>query len=326
MNVRKYSELLDRFFSGNTSPEENDMLFRLFKEELPDGKFDEYSNFKWQTSPEVLTDEIKDKIKASIFRKIRSERRKSRSVRTVRFWAFSAAAAAVVAISVIFGYALAELRTPVQKFEICADRGQKSMAVLPDGTRVWLNSASRISYTSSYNIRDRKIELDGEAFFDVAENKDMPFDVVAGMMTVRALGTKFNVKSFAEEKKITAVLVEGRVKAFSDEKEVFLDPWQQVVLDTDTGSMHKSDVVNRNNPVPWRQNSILFEGETLEQVAVMLERMYNVDVVLSEDVSSYSYTGLISNNSLMNVLDLISGTSPVEYSIYGNVVKFTSRK
>lgn len=326
MSIRKYAELLDRFFAGNTTSEENEVLFRLLKEEMPDENFEEYSRFKWQNAPEALTDEVKDEIKSSIVRKIRSERRKSWSVRSLRFWLASAGAAAAVVLSVMFGYALAEWSGPVQKFEICAERGQKSMATLPDGTRVWLNSASRISYTSAYNRKDRKIELDGEAFFDVAENEDIPFDVVAGKMTVRALGTKFNVKSFSEEKRVTAVLVEGRIRAFSDSQEVILEPWQQVVLDAETGDMKKSDITNRNNPVPWRQNSILFEGETLEQVAAVLERMYNVDVVLSEDVSSYSYTGLISNNSLMNVLELISGTSPVDYSIYGNVVKFTSRK
>lgn len=320
MTTENYRDLLDRFFSGKTTSEENASL-RAMLGESPDEYFERYSREVWNGAPDVLTENLKEEMKEELLHRIRAEKSRGRHYSWLKY----IAVAASVCAAAIFGYMYADYSADVQTFEITAERGQKSSVTLPDGTVVWLNSASTIAYTSDYNSKNREISLNGEAYFDVAKNRKLPFDVKAGDLTVRALGTQFNVKAFPEDRKVTATLVEGCISASSGDSQMVLKPWQQVVLDRRTGGMLKSEVTNRNNPVPWRQNEILFEGENLKQVALILERMYNVEVLVTDDVADYSYTGLISNNSLSNVLELISGTSPVRYTMHGNVIKFAAK-
>ena len=233
------------------------------------------------------------------------------------------AVAASVAVAAVAGYSAHDILKPVQEFEVVAERGHKSMVTLPDGTVVWLNSDSRLTYTSDYNSKVRDIFLDGEAYFDVAKNPDIPFVVDAGEVRVRALGTKFNVRAYHDEMSIRTTLVEGKVLASSGDDDVVLSPCQEAVYERRTGELSAADAPNADHLVPWRANEIYLDGMTLASVSRMLERMYNVDVVFSDSsVAGYTYTGLIRNSSLMNVLELISGTSPVKYRMNGNTIKF----
>ncbi|MCM1178051.1 MAG: FecR domain-containing protein [Bacteroides sp.] len=327
MDRKRYKYLLDRFFDGETTPEENELLHSVLGEGM-DTRFEEYSKDKWDANHYAMPEFRKEMMKADILRRIHAEEdyRRHGRMKLLKTAAAGLAVAASIAVAAIAGYRFHDMSQPVQEFEVVAERGQKSMVTLPDGTKVWLNSGSRLAYTSAYNSKNREIFLNGEAYFDVAKNRELPFDVNAGGMTVRALGTKFNVKAFPEDGKVAATLVEGCISATSGDASIVLQPWQQAVLDSRTGKMLKTEVVNRNNPVPWRQNEILFEGENLRQVGAMLERMYNVKVLIADDIADYSYTGLISNNSLTNVLELISGTSPVRYTMHGNVIKFNATK
>ncbi len=140
---------------------------------------------------------------------------------------------------------------------------------------------------------------------------------------MRALGTKFNVRAYHDEMSIRTTLVEGKVLASSGDDDVVLSPCQEAVYERSTGELSAADAPNADHLVPWRANEIYLDGMTLASVSRMLERMYNVDVVFSDSsVAGYTYTGLIRNSSLMNVLELISGTSPVKYRMNGNTIKF----
>ena len=300
MDINKYSDLIERFFLGTTSPEENRILREMPEQEM-EALFDEYSR-------EIHTTD-------------NTMRRTARkAVRPVWY----IAAAACVCAAAVLGYTAAVYTTPVQTFEVVADKGQKSSVTLPDGTEVTLNSASRITYRSDYNRKNRTVSLDGEAYFEVARNEKLPFTVRASGMDVTALGTEFNVKAYEEDPEITATLIKGSIRTDMAGKSEILTPNQYIVLDKASG---RTETVTAENPeylVPWKDNELLFSGETLREIAVVLERMYNMEVIFKDDsVGDFSYTGLIRNSSLLNVLELISGTSPVRYVISGNVIAFS---
>ena len=327
MEKNAYKNIIDGLFGWTISDEELDLLDRTLGGS-PDSDFDEYCRSHWDKSQHTVSGQGDfPKIKADIMRRIATEEdfiRRTKRRKMPLFLKIAAVAASLV-VAVLSGYFISEADHKIQVYEVLADRGQKSMVTLPDGSRIWLNSASKITYTSDFNSKNRNITLEGEAYFDVAKNNELPFVVSTDDMSVTALGTEFNVKSYEEDECVTATLVGGRIRTEAGGLEVILNPWEEVVLDKNSGKLVKTNVSNRRDSVPWRKNVILFEGETLDQVAVMLERMYNVEVIVDEGIGEYGYTGLISNNSLTNVLDLISGTSPVDYTLTGNLVKFSPR-
>ncbi len=245
------------------------------------------------------------------------------SVRRPRLLVRLVAAAAIIAAAMFAGYTFSG-RSEEGKCEIVADRGQKSEVFLPDGSRIWLNSGSSISYSTAFGRSDRDIHLSGEAYFEVAKNKRLPFIVSTGDMTVKALGTVFNVCSYADEKEVVT-LVEGSVLTSAGDSEAILSPSQRIIYDRASGMLGAPETVIDRHLVPWKSNEIILDGNTLAEISVMLERMYNVDVKFASDcIKDYSYTGKIPNNSLKNILDLISGTTPVTYNIHDNIITFTS--
>ena len=317
----KLKSLFDRFFGGETTENENAYLADLLENDK-DGELDAYIEKTWQEAESMDVDfEVEVRVKEKIFAQISSECQVKSSRPWFRFFRAAAVAAGLVA-AVLLGWHIADLRKP-ETFEMVAERGQKSSLTLPDGSKVWLNSASKLTYTSDYNSKDRNIILDGEAFFDVARNENLPFIVHANGMAVQALGTKFNVKAYSDETEVTAILVEGSVKASAAGVDLLLLPYFVASYDRSTDEMVSTYVPDREHAVPWIKNEILFSNDSLKDIASVLERMYNVTVVFeNEKIADYTYTGLIRNNSLQNILELISGTSPVKYEIDGNIVRF----
>ena len=317
----KLKSLFNRFFGGETTENENAYLADLLENDK-DGELDAYIEKTWQEAESMDVDfEVEVRVKEKIFAQISSECQEKSSRPWFRFFRAAAVAAGLVA-AVLLGWHIADLRKP-ETFEMVAERGQKSSLTLPDGSKVWLNSASKLTYTSDYNSKDRNIILDGEAFFDVARNENLPFIVHANGMAVQALGTKFNVKAYSDETEVTAILVEGSVKASAAGVDLLLLPYFVASYDRSTDEMVSTYVSDREHAVPWIKNEILFSNDSLKDIASVLERMYNVTVVFeNEKIADYTYTGLIRNNSLQNILELISGTSPVKYEIDGNIVRF----
>ena len=305
----KLKSLFDRFFGGETTENENAYLADLLENDK-DGELDAYIEKTWQEAESMDVDfEVEVRVKEKILAQISSECQVKSSRPWFRFFRAAAVAAGLVA-AVLLGWHIADLRKP-ETFEMVAERGQKSSLTLPDGSKVWLNSASKLTYTSDYNSKDRNIILDGEAFFDVARNENLPFIVHANGMAVQALGTKFNVKAYSDETEVTAILVEGSVKASAAGVDLLLLPYFVASYDRSTDEMVSTYVSDREHAVPWIKNEILFSNDSLKDIASVLERMYNVTVVFeNEKIADYTYTGLIRNNSLQNIRELISGTSP----------------
>lgn len=274
----------------------------------------------------VTQEEIDRSFRGTMRRAARMEAASGRrGKRLLRVVAAVSAVAAAVALGVFAGMRLSAPEAVPGQFEIVADCGQRSDVLLPDGSRIRLNSASHVSYSTEYGKTNRDISLEGEAFFEVAKNAGLPFVVSTGNISVEALGTKFNVRSY-EEGDETVTLVEGKVLTTAGEAEAVLLPHQSVSYDRASGVLGRPRPTGSSSEVPWLSNEVAFNDDSLTAVAAEMERLYNVRVVFEdEEIRNFRYTGVIPNTSLKTILGLITETSPVSWTMEGNVVKLSGR-
>lgn len=193
--------------------------------------------------------------------------------------------------------------------------GQKAKIQLPDGTSVWLNSASSLTYDNTHN-KKRVVYLQGEAYFEVSKDKVRPFIVKTNNISVEALGTSFNIKAYPDDDYIAATLIEGSIRISSPVRSELLDPDEKLTITKNNGQFAKSVLSDAEKNVSWINNQLTFEQERLEDIAKTLERMYNVRIRFTSDkLKDVRFSGTIKNNNLENVLQLIEFVSPIRYSL-----------
>jgi Fe2+-dicitrate sensor, membrane component len=321
MTENDYYILLEKFLKKEATSEETRQLTEWFCQPDTKEKLDDFYTAKWGEAPAVLD----TKLQNSMLENIRNEMHPGR-----RRWSLPLgklmryAAAAVIPVMLGAGaYFLIGHLSPGNSKEmiVSVDNGQKANLQLPDGTRVWLNSGSSIRYDKSYNQHDRIIALEGEAYFEVAKDKKRPFIVKANAVSVRAVGTAFDVKAYANDDAITTTLIEGKVNVFDKTTTSQLLPNQKITFNKSNHTFDKVQVYDAAIAGLWKNNQLAFDSETLEDIAKVLERMYNIQVVFdSEQIKQVRFSGRIKNNSLESVLQLISLTSPIHYNVKDSIV------
>jgi transmembrane sensor len=210
---------------------------------------------------------------------------------------------------------------------VAVERGQKANITLPDGSKVWLNSESKLTYSANFNIKKRELQLEGEAYFEVAHNPNKPFIVKSEDISVEALGTAFGMKAYNEDKLISSILMRGKVLVTTPDGEAILMPNERIIYDKTTHKKTQSTVTNATDFTGWIHNELRFENESLDDIAKTIQRIYNVEVVFaSERLKNQCYTGTINNNSLESVLNIISLTSPVSFQINNQQVTLSENK
>ena len=210
---------------------------------------------------------------------------------------------------------------------ITVPAGQRVNLDLPDGSNVWLNAGTTMKYPVSFMKGKREVILDGEAYFEVAKDSLNRFVVQAGDLAVEALGTSFNVKAYEEDNQAVVTLFQGKVKTSVGRDEAFLLPDQAVTYLKNKGQLKKSTLNDAYRACLWRNNELAFNDEALSEIAVLLNRMYNIQVVFkSEKVKALRFTGVITNNSLDNIIELISLTSPIIYTSKGDTIIIDEKK
>jgi len=246
------------------------------------------------------------------------------------WWRYAAAVfiGAVIAISALFSLRRPAAETPVAgEFTVFSAKGQRANITLPDGTQVWLNSHTKITCPRDYGQKERRLSLEGEAYFEVAKDSTRRFLVNAGEMTVEALGTSFNVKAYNEDKDIVATLFTGSVQVNANGKRITLAPEQYALFNRKSGRLDAKTAENATYAALWRDNELVFDRTTLDEIAVLFDRMYNVTVLFqSEKVRRYRFSGVIKNNSLDNVFEIISLSKPITYEYKGDTIVLGERK
>lgn len=227
-----------------------------------------------------------------------------------------------LSISYLYTTSLQEKFAETQKTTIVVPMGQKSQIELADGTKVWLNSGSRLIYSFQYNNHDRIVELEGEAFFEVVKHPDKMFIVKTGTVDINVLGTSFNVNSYQDENTVTVSLLKGRVGLYSSidhEFMAYLEPNQEAVISKKFRNFKVYNCDAEAESV-WRLNTLKFENATVEQVVKKLERWYGVHIKLENIQSEYRYWFTIKTESLSELLKSLNKLTPIEYKIDGEEV------
>lgn len=203
---------------------------------------------------------------------------------------------------------------------IHAPMGARVSFNLPDGTVGWLNSGSSLTYSIPFND-NRKIMLDGEAWFDVVHIEKSPFEVSAGDSKIKVLGTSFNVSAYREAKYIEVVLQRGKVEFYPDKlsQKITMTPSQKLVKIDGKIDLTITDPLKYK---AWTDGKLVFRGDNMAEVTRRIERWYNVKLILADkDLEKFSFRATFEDDSLEEVLRLLSLTSPISYNIVPRVIK-----
>ena len=202
--------------------------------------------------------------------------------------------------------------------EIESPRGSRMHIELGDGTKVWLNHGSKLKYPHHFEGESRKVFLTGEAYFEVAHNSAVPFIVETNRIEVMATGTAFNVSSYPEDNSIVTTLVEGKVSLYerkTNQELKVLTPGECLKFDSQKNAYTlETEYIEKNTA--WKDGLLVFKNERVEDVAKKLARWYNVEVeIISERVKEFTFTATFMDETLPQVLELMSLATPVNYQL-----------
>lgn len=221
-----------------------------------------------------------------------------------------------------------ETKEKAQMNEVLIPYGKKSELLLADGTKVWLNAGSRLAFPSKFTKKTREVFLEGEAYFEVSENKAQPFIVNAAEINIKVLGTRFNVSAYPTNQYIETVLLEGSValsnpKTFGFGKnETLLAPNQKASFNKTDNTMDVADEPDASFYIAWTEGWLQFSRESLHSVFTKMERYYNVEIKIPENFpSSELITGKLDlKESLEDVLLALADVAKIEYRVDGNKI------
>jgi len=320
---------LERFGKGLSDEAENQYIYSLFSEYEGDREFKHYFLSEWQG---FIRNDKEDDYDIShlldrVHHKINSKgNRKSRSVFHKAYqWYSVAAAVLLIPLLIASGiWVTISSTNKTQEVELLVENpvtsilfaplGSRINFSLPDGTNGWLNSGSSLEYKLPFS-NNRKINLLGEAWFDVAHDNNHPFEIVAGNSKVKVLGTKFNLNAYPEDNYVEVVLEDGMVE-FSTQgllSQIEIKSNERLVLKEGSININVTDTYKYS---AWKEGKLIFRGAPMAEVARRIERWYNVKVKLvDKELENYVYRGVFQDNSLNEVLKYLCMTSPIKYRI-----------
>lgn len=187
-------------------------------------------------------------------------------------------------------------------------RGGEYQVVLPDGSKVWLNAASSITYPVQFTGNERRVKLTGEAYFEVAKNKEKPFYVTMGNAEVRVLGTHFNISAYGDDDAITTTLLEGSVQISKNHSVSLLKPGQQAVINNKSDDIAVSEA-NLEDAMAWKNGYFIFSNDNITGIMKKVSRWYDVDVYYAANLNEQKFGGSYHRskniNELLQYLEMI---------------------
>lgn len=359
MHKERISQLIARKLSGEASPEEIQELDSLLQGHPDEAYFFSVLADYWPPAASPVADEDEDP--EARFRHIldaaageeqepvfESAPEPVHRIRAHYYVRHILVAAAVVAGLIFFSWLYVNHfrgqagGAQLSRIETIAKPGAKSRLLLPDGSVVWLNSGSRISYPASFTDSLREVELEGEAYFDVTKDAERPFIVHTRDIHIKVLGTVFNVKSYPEDNRTEATLISGLVQVSKTgarpEEALLLRPHEKLVVnrEPEPASVNTDINVPDNMTVKhikesitdtamvetaWVYNKLVFDGEDFREIATEMERWYNVKISIHDPaVASYRFHARFENESITEVLSALRVSLPFTFKISNNEV------
>ncbi len=202
--------------------------------------------------------------------------------------------------------------------QIVVPRGQSAEVILPDQSKVWLNSGAIMKYPTTFGKKYRDVELCGEAFFDVKKKKNIPFRVKTSDIRVNVLGTSFNVAAFRKSESIDVTLVEGKVRIELPNGDLLseLKPNKKASFNRHSKTLNVSEVDTKFY-TSWKEGILFFRNEPLDNIAQRLELWYNVEITFEEPrLKELKYSGsILKNKPIDQILEILKYTANIDYSI-----------
>ena len=203
--------------------------------------------------------------------------------------------------------------------------GDKSSIVLPDSSHVWLNSGSKLTFSSNFKS-GRKVSLEGEAFFSVSKDKHHPFQVKTADVNIEVLGTKFNLKAYPDEKSVSTTLVEGSVNISSKYGSTLMKPDEKLVFDKASKKMVVQALTDTAPETEWKDGRFVFRNESLAELKPKLERWFDVDIVFGDElVKNRKFTGVLGRESILEAVSYFDLSNFVTCRIEGNKIIINSQ-
>ena len=257
-----------------------------------------------------------------LFKRIETERATSQKRLRIHQLLKYAALVALVLTGGGFGYWGFQNSLSPNMLTASADQTVQQL-ILPDGTKVWLNQSTTLTYPSSFSDDIRSVHLEGEAYFEVAKNKAKPFIIESESMRIKVLGTIFNFKTRKELQITEASLIQGEieVKGENEEGMIILAPGQKAELNKTTGRLLVKQV-NTKIDAAWHDGLIPFDQASIVDIAQTLERFYNVKIIVSPDADlTKTYSGVLKQKESINeVLKSLTNSTPLRYKIVGDSI------
>jgi len=317
--------LIGKVLSGNATSEEIAQLEIWKSKSVEILNIYVKSQKVWENSKSRISDEnlnkdkqeVEDGIKLDLTRKIRKIQRQSMLYKIAAMLAFP------LALAVSFYYFSSRTKSVNQVQQICeiiSPKGHISKCILPDGTEVWVNTGSSITYdASTFNHKTREIQLSGEAYFNVSKNIKKHFIVNTALASINVTGTSFNVKSYPESGMFETVLSEGSIEMklnSSAHQTVQLVPGERAIFNLNKKGI-SIEKVDSEIFSAWRNGEILFKDATLNDLLKELERIYDIRFqMMDKQLGEFRFRGMFSyNNNLIDALEKIKRTSGIGYYI-----------
>ena len=363
----RFAQLLALHLSGEASPEDKEELHQLLKQHPEAHYFCETLTEYWTLPPQSGSDNIQEDIHFQQILAIAEERDNKEAspepvikarpaVFSLKFFLIAASFLAAV-VSAAFIYYRPFRNQPVASnvSEVLVKAGARSYMLLPDGTKVWLNSESKLTYQGSFNGSIREVTLEGEAFFDVVKDKTRPFIVHTSDLDIKVLGTAFNVKSYPQEELIEATLIHGMIEVTNKNQpaspKVILKPHEKLVFNRSSAigpqpvpangerrihnfkapvisvtALPKTIADSAVTETSWKYNRLVFDNESFREIARRMERWYNVKINFRNEKAANSLIHVtFINETIEEALQALQLATPFTYSIKGSEIEILKK-
>lgn len=341
----QYFYLLNRLMQGDISEEEMDSLLQLAKDDTDKLLLIEYLTLPPNKTALLEAEIVYEKTKPNdlvLTNIIESPTSTKKPLRIFKI-AIVAASLAILLFSYLYYNSLHQATEEWQY--ITTKRGERKFLTFQDGTEVWLNNESELKVSKGYGVDHRRMALRGEGYFSVAKNPNLPLFIETKDTEVKVLGTVFNLSSYPESDVTTTSLIEGKVSlkllGRKDAKEIVMNAGDQVEISlinaekvSNLNNLHEMQLAEavsyrkvnlKNDKVPdilWVENQLVFNDNTISEIAIKLKRWYNKEIVIENDkLLNLSFSGTFQEGECTQVLDILKKTGlNINYQIKNDTI------
>lgn len=319
-------DLFGKYLRGKISPEELRML-RSMIAEMDDHELDRFLSLQWEEYHQLTH---RNRVS---FETLCGQLGLRPSVAIVSQWRRIVAIAAAVMVPILIGVSLFfyQQNQRLEKFLdeetlIVVGGGDRSEVTLPDGSRIYLNARSTLSYPSQFGYGKRCVALSGEAYMEIAKDPQRPFKVQTSEMEIEVLGTTFNVSAYEDESYLETTLIEGSVAISSrmdPNRRIMLKPNQKAILDKQSGNF-KVEETDLRYETAWRRNELVFRSAELSDIFERIERYYGVEITVNTPyIPTEHFTGAFKEDSPLAVLKILQLHYPFTFTFRDNQATIT---